>query len=118
MGNTISLSRVFLGLAWSLPMFAVVACSQADRAGIEFDIPSQPAAPGLNEFAHQADITLIFSYDLVANDRTQALQGRYTVEGGLKVLLGETQLAYRKAQDGTYLICPRDHCALAPAAHE
>jgi len=75
-----------------------------------FDIPAQPAGPALNEFARQADIALIFPYDLVANDRTRALQGRYTVDRGLAVLLDGTRLGYRRAVDGTYLICLRTAC--------
>ncbi len=110
MRKDLGLSRAFLWLALALPMLAVAACSPVDTAGIRFDIPAQPAAPALNEFARQADITLIFSYDLVANDRTRALKGQYTVDRGLTMLLGGTRLAYQRASDGTYLICPRGGC--------
>lgn len=91
------------------------ACAQADVARKRFDIADQSAAAALNEFARQADITLIFSYDLVAGDRTRELKGRYTVDHGLTRLLDGTRLAYRQVEDGTYLICRRDACEPLPA---
>lgn len=76
-----------------------------------FDVPSQPAASALNEFAKQADIALIFSYDLVAATRTRQLKGHYTVGDGLSRMLQGTPLSYRQAEDGTYLICLAASCA-------
>ena len=116
MGNATGISRAFQVLAILPALLGLSACVQADTALKRFDVPAQPAGQALNEFARQADITLIFSYDLVAGDRTRELKGRYTVDHGLTYLLEGTRLAYRQADDGTYLICQRDACGSLPAA--
>lgn len=116
MGNSTAISRAFLWLALLLSMLAMAACVPVDAIGKQFDVPAQPAGSALNEFARQADITLIFSYDLVADDRTHAMKGRYTVNNGLAALLEGTRLAYRQGADGTYFICPRDACDPASGA--
>jgi|SRR6185312_5943764 len=110
MGNTTGFLRGFLLLALLLSLPGVSACVAAGAKGREFDIPAQPAASALNEFAKQADITLIFSYDLVAGERTRPVKGRFTVDLGLTLLLTGTPLSYRQAADGTYLICLRTSC--------
>lgn len=116
MGNATGISRTLRLLVLLPALLAVSACVQADATQKRFDVPAQPAERALNEFARQADITLIFSYDLVAGDRTRELKGKYTVDHGLIHLLEGTRLAYRQAADGTYLICRRDACVTLPAA--
>ena len=110
MGNTTVFLRGLLLLALLLSLPSVSACVAAGAKGRYFDIPAQPAASALNEFAKQADITLIFSYDLVAGESTSLLKGRFTVDAGLTRLLTGTPLSYRQATDGTYLICLRTSC--------
>lgn len=119
MGSVTTIFRAIYLLALAPLLLAVSACAQqTDIAGIPFDVPAQPAAAALNEFARQADIALIFSYDLVADERTHALKGRYAVDHGLTRLLEDTQLAYQRAADGTYFICPRDTCGQLSGARE
>lgn len=115
MGNTIGYSR---GLLTLILVLGISACVAADAKGKKpFNIPAQPAASALNEFAKQADVTLIFSYDLVAGEHTRPLQGSFNVDDGLTRLLHGTPLGYQQAVDGTYLICPLASCGLAtPAA--
>lgn len=112
MGKTTWLSRGPLLLALLLALPGMPACVATGAKGRLFDIPAQPAASALNEFAKQADITLIFSYDLVAGESTHRLQGRFTVDAGLTRLLTGTRLGYRRTADGPYLICPRESCGL------
>lgn len=116
MGNTIGFSRGLQSLVLVFSLLGMSACVVADAKGKSFDIPAQSAASALNEFAKQADVTLIFSYDLVAGERTRTLKGNFTVGDGLSRLLGGTPLGYRQAMDGTYLICPLASCGLAPPA--
>lgn len=111
MGKTTGFLRGPLLLALLLSLPGMSACVAAGAKGRPFDIPAQPAASALNEFAKQADITLIFSYDLVAGESTRPLQGRFTVDAGLTRLLAGTRLGYRRTADGPYLICPRKSCA-------
>jgi hypothetical protein len=119
MGNTTGFLRGLLLLVLLLSLTGMSGCAAAGAKGRYFDIPAQPAASALNEFAKQADITLIFSYDLVADESTHPLKGRFTVDVGLTRLLTGTTLSYRKATDGTYLICVRTSCGPeTPASSE
>ncbi|MCC4595399.1 STN domain-containing protein [Xanthomonas campestris pv. phormiicola] len=97
-------------LLLALVVFGVPACSRADPAKIQFDIPEQVAATALNEFARQADITLIFAYDVVDGIQTRPLQGTFTVDEGLSRLLGGTPLTYRRSHEGLYLVCRSSAC--------
>lgn len=97
-------------LVLTLALFAATACVQADAARKRFDIAGQPAGAALNEFARQADITLIFSYDLIAGARTRPLKGDYTVGDGLTRLLAGTGLGYQQAGDDTFFICLPASC--------
>jgi hypothetical protein len=96
-----------------LAMLALASCgatadTDADRK--RFRIASQPAAAALNEFARQADITLVFSYDLVQDAKIRPLSGRYTVNEGLARLLEGSGLGYRKLGRATFTICDRRTC--------
>lgn len=100
-------------LARMLLPLLLCACACPDPTYTDFDIAAQPAASALNEFAQQADVTLVFSYDAVAGMRSQALRGRFPVDEGLARLLQGTPLLYRKSGDGGYLVCPPAHCNMA-----
>jgi len=99
-------------------LFTVTACVNADTTRKQFDVPGQPAVAALNDFARQADITLFFPYDLVADVQTHPLKGRYTVPDGLTHLLTGTGLDHRQARDGTYFICSRSSCGPLPSPPE
>lgn len=116
MGNPVARARGLVLLALVLCVLSVPACGAVDAGRVRFDVPAQAAASALNEFAKQADVTLIFSYDLVAGVRTRALKGDFTVDEGLEQLLDGTPLGYRQAVEGTYLVCPLVSCGIAPAS--
>lgn len=91
---------------------AVFASACQERSGQRhFDIRRQPAADGLNEFARQANITLVFSFDLVAQADTHELRGEYPVDAALRQLLDGTGLGFQQLGPGTYAICDRVRCA-------
>jgi hypothetical protein len=115
MGRTFELLRGFPLAILLLCLLATSACVLADAEDDSFDIPAQPAGAALNEFARQADVTLIFSYDLVAEERTRPLKGSFSIDEGLGLLLAGTSLSYQRAVDGTYLICPSSSCGSAPS---
>ncbi len=116
MRSTTGTLRTLLWLALLLALPGLPACVASGAHGRSFDIPAQPAASALNEFARQADITLIFSYDLVAGKSTHRLKGGFSVDEGLNRLLAGTSLDYRQATDGTYLICAPASCGHAVSA--
>src|ERR1700734_4558960 len=76
----------------------------ADPTLRHFDIQSQAAASALNEFARQADITLVFSSALVAKHQTPAVHGDFTVVDGLKRLLDGTGLSFNQVSTSTIAI--------------
>ncbi len=69
-----------------------------------FDIQPQATALALNEFARQADITLVFSSELVATHQTAELHGEFTVLDGLKRLLKGSGLSFTQVSDTTIAI--------------
>ena len=59
---------------------------------IKFNIAAAPANVALNNFAVQADIPLIYSYDVVSQYRLRGLRGRFSVDEAIKRLLDGTCL--------------------------
>jgi iron complex outermembrane recepter protein len=85
-----------------LAVFGVQA--HADAAIKRFAIPAQAAPAALNEFARQADVTLVFSYERVANARTNEVHGAYPVTDALARLIEGTALSYKQVGESTIAI--------------
>jgi hypothetical protein len=99
-----SRSRRLLMLVRCLALTMVGAPAYADNPLRHFDIQTQTAASGLNEFARQADITLVFSSALVANHQIAGILGDFTVVDGLKKLLSGTGLSFHQVGATTIAI--------------
>ncbi len=70
-----------------------VLANQADDSNvIKFDIPRTVADLSLIEFAEQADVTLLFPFELVKGVKTNDLYGWYSVTQGINSLLADTGL--------------------------
>lgn len=103
-------ARVAEGSRWRLLLIIaltfgpVAALSAADGAAVrvvEFDIPQQRADISLTQFAEQADMTLIFPFDITRRETANLLVGRYTIEAAVRKLLAGTLLEPRfDAQGG------------------
>jgi outer membrane receptor protein involved in Fe transport len=91
---------VAIGICGAMPN--VHAQDAADRKS--FNVPAQPAASALNTFAAQADITLVFSQDLVQGITTHPLQGNYTTADGLQAMLEGTGLSIQRINGSTISI--------------
>ncbi len=78
----------------------------ARAAGVSrhFDIPAEPLAAALDEFARDADVTLLFSSGLVAHARTAGVQGELAVPPALGRLLAGTGLAFRQVSPSAIAI--------------
>jgi outer membrane cobalamin receptor len=87
-----------------LVLALVGAPAHADGALRHFDIQAQAAASALNEFARQADVTLVFSSELVERHQTPAVRGDFTVIDGLKRLLDGTGLSFNQVSASTIAI--------------
>ena len=72
-----------IALLWAISCLLLIGPSVAYAAGSDrqeakhFDIPQQQADVSLITFAEQADITLIFTFDLARDKTTNRLVGSY-----------------------------------------
>jgi hypothetical protein len=87
-----------------LTMVAVTAC--AEDAVRHFDIQSQGVASALNEFARQADITLVFASAMVAKYQSVTVRGDFTVLEALRRLLEGTGLSFKQVGATSIAINP------------
>ncbi|MCY1283356.1 Fe(3+)-pyochelin receptor [compost metagenome] len=67
-----------------------------------YDIPAGPLAAQLNQFAAQAGIYLAGDASLTAGKTSQALQGSYSVEQALQILLGGSGVDAVRTGAGRY----------------
>lgn len=81
-------------------------------AQIRLDIPAQPLASALTEFARQSRQQLLYSPDLVAGKRSAALAGEFSAREGLRRLLAGSGLGFRTTASGTFVLSD----AAAPGA--
>lgn len=87
--------RSFRRLLWIvLIVYSLSAVSVATEmpAEIAFNIPRQRADLSLISFAEQADITLLFPLEQMADKETNALRGRYSIHQALSMMLMNTGL--------------------------
>src|SRR3990167_467324 len=87
--------RSFRRLLWIvLIVYSLSAVSVATEmpAEIAFNIPRQRADLSLISFAEQADITLLFPLEQMADKETNALRGRYSIHQALSLMLMHTGL--------------------------
>ncbi|HLG86855.1 MAG TPA: TonB-dependent receptor [Alphaproteobacteria bacterium] len=99
-----------------MAIFAPAASAQTRS----FDVPAQDASTGIPEFARQADIQILADEAAVRGKRTAAVQGNYTIDVALDLLLAGTDLAVA-SNDGktiTLRAAPRKQSSLAVPASE
>src|SRR5689334_19599265 len=78
---------------------AALALFLAPYAGAEglkthYDIPAQPLAAALKNLAETGDLQLVYSPEVVAGVRSQALKGEYTPLEALDRLIAPAGLTY------------------------
>jgi iron complex outermembrane recepter protein len=89
-----------LCLPVTVPAFA------ADTAQYQLTIPAQPLRTALQDFAQQSGIDVLVSSRITQAYDAPVLNGRYTPEGALQVLLKGTGLTYRQLDDKTIEVRP------------
>ncbi|MGH8317083.1 MAG: TonB-dependent receptor [Steroidobacteraceae bacterium] len=116
-----TLSTVFRGWPAAVLLLASLALGlaapEAWAAGStrHFDIPAEAVSAALNDFARQADVTLLFSSTLVARARTAGVQGDFTVTQALGRLLGGTGLGFRQVSPSAIAIVEGSGLSAVPA---
>ncbi|MEG0113872.1 MAG: TonB-dependent siderophore receptor [Comamonas sp.] len=96
--------------ALSLGLHLQLAAAQS----LSLDVPAQPLATALSQFARQAGLQLTYASDLVQGRQSQALSGRYELQQGLAQLLQGSGLQGRIA-GGTLTLEPIPAAAPSPA---
>jgi hypothetical protein len=115
-----TLRSVLRGWPAAVPLFATAALAlapadaQAADALRRFDIAAEPLGAALDEFARQADVTLLFSSTLVSRARTPGVRGELPVTAALGRLLGGTGLAFRQVSPSAIAIIEAAGEAPAP----
>ena len=79
---------------------ATVVAGTNNQETTRFDIPQQRADRSLIKFAEQADITLIFTFELARDRTTNRLVGSYHIDEGIQLLLDGTGLKPTFSSDG------------------
>ncbi|MBL8552255.1 MAG: TonB-dependent receptor [Hyphomonadaceae bacterium] len=109
MGNTCSGRRNARALISLLVASASVIALQANAsaqaqtavATRTYDIPSQSLSSALTEFARQSDVRILYAHDDLAGRTAPTLRGSYRTEDALRILLADTGLTARIADDGS-----------------
>ena len=80
---------------------ATSACAQSVR---DFDIPAGALRDGLNTFAIQSDMQILFAADMVQGLTTPGLRGRYSPQVAIATLLEGSGLSWAETRPGVMVI--------------
>ncbi len=117
MGNLSSVPRGWTAAVLLLGALVLgIAAFPARAAEVprHFDIPAEPLGTALDEFARQANVTLLFSSTLVAQVHTRGVSGSLAVTAALGQLLGGTGLEFRQVSQSAIAIVESPSSATAP----
>jgi outer membrane receptor protein involved in Fe transport len=96
----LSAATAIVGMSFSP---AVIAAA-ADVPVYQFNINPEPLGLALRQLSNTADLQIIFAEDLVRNLSSPALQGSYTADEALKLLLAGSGLIAARAPSGTIMV--------------
>ena len=100
-----ALVRLAASTAMTLAVSAIAApASAAQETRVQVNIPAQELGRALRTFGRAADQQIIFSEAAVAGKRSPALNGRYTVEDGLRTLTNGSGLSVKRTASGIYYL--------------
>lgn len=105
-----SVRPVALAIAMGLSGAGCIALSplaQAAQAAVSYNIPAGPLSTQLNQFAAQAGVFLAGNGVLTQGKRSPALQGTYTPQQGLALLLEGSGIWAVAQGDGHFELQPR-----------
>jgi TonB family protein len=77
-----------------------------DRAGRQsyFDVPAQPLVAALQQFMEISRVAVVVDNARLGDKRSSPLQGQFSVERGLRILLTGTGLYPRQIGDGAFTL--------------
>ncbi|MEQ1635521.1 MAG: TonB-dependent receptor [Methylococcales bacterium] len=76
----------------------------ADSAIQTYNIPVQPLDNALTELADNANLKLLYQTEVVSNQKSHALSGRYSAQQALDIMLKNTGLKYRNTGDNAITV--------------
>ena len=94
---------------------ATAAPNGTRDAAIDFDIPAQPMAAALNNWAVQANAQVFVDPAPVAHLMAPAVKGTLTPRQALRALLARSNLQVAQGANGVFVIKPRQAVVAAPA---
>ena len=94
---------------------ATAAPNGTRDAAIDFDIPAQPMAAALNNWAVQANAQVFVDPAPVAHLMAPAVKGTLTPRQALRALLARSNLQVTQGANGVFVIKPRQAVVAAPA---
>lgn len=95
-----------LGIVGSPALTATEIDAQDCR---QFRIPAQNAATAINSLARQTGVKVLYSYDLASSRQAQALDGCYTADKALQLLLVGSGLTSVLSDEGVITVTSLDH---------
>jgi hypothetical protein len=106
------LFRPFIDYGWGLDRPTV-----AEPTSQYFQIPSQPLASALEAYARNSGIEVLYESSIVAALQSSSVDGTYTPDMALQILLSGTDLKIHYArQNAITLSLPREDVSLPPAS--
>lgn len=105
----VSIERARVGIAMATGLVCVLLCGGARFAQTVYTlhIEAQPLDAALQAFARQTGMQILFFSDLAEGRRSMALDGKYTLDAAMSVLLSDSMLTYRSINARTIEIVPQ-----------
>jgi len=101
-------TRIVISLLSIFLLAPNVAAEETIKAPRKYDlnIPAQPLSKSLNKLSDIGKISFLFPYDLVKNKESKPIQGNYTIQQALNLLLINTNLEGELSGKRAFLIKP------------
>ena len=101
-----AICRGALGWAAVVALSFWLPAADADAAGSHrlFDLPAGDASVTLNEFSRQADVQVLFDFNVVKGLKTRAVKGELDASEALTTMLTGTKLAFDFVNDHTLTV--------------
>ncbi|WP_415806039.1 TonB-dependent siderophore receptor [Bordetella muralis] len=92
-------------MSFNLAPLATHAAPAEESVAIRtYQISAGPLLPTINQFASEAGIALTFDANALQNETSPGVQGRYTVDEGLRQVLAASSWQARRSANGAYVL--------------
>ncbi|WP_254923969.1 TonB-dependent siderophore receptor [Bordetella genomosp. 4] len=92
-------------MAFNVAPLAVHAATATESVAVRtYHVAAGPLLPAINQFASEAGIALTFDANALQNETSPGVQGRYTVDEGLRQVLAASNWQARRSANGAYVL--------------